>query len=83
MSLILIMYLLPANDQGQHDFKQTYIDCASSTLAANDSEVIILDQNNDKQHTPEDDVKEGPMIIGYPTQLKTVIETYPPQNMKR
>ena len=70
--------LLPTNGQGQ----QTYIDFAStSTLTATKSETLIV--NGDKQHSPEDDVKEESVTIAYTTELKTVIERYPPQGMKR
>lgn len=78
-----VYYPLPANSQGH----QAYIDWATdtSTLTANKSEVMILKQNTDQQqHNPEDayDAKEE-QIIGLPTQQKTVMETFPPPNIKR
>ena len=72
---------MPANSQGH----LTYIDFASdtSTLTASKSEVIILKQNSDQQqHSPEDDAKEE-HITGFPTQQKTVMETFPPPSIKR
>ena len=72
---------MPANSQGH----QTFIDFASdtSTLTATKSETLILKQNSDQQqHSPEDDAKEE-YITEFPTEQKTVMERFPPPNIKR